>query len=192
MKTTVRRKPEAASAPRLGVDDWIRAGLEILADSGIDGVRVEPLARKLVVTKGSFYWHFKDRAAFLTALLETWRKRATLSIIERLEHSTQGPRERLHALMSLSRDTSKSEFGVAIELAMRLWGRTDSKAQEALEEVDQLRIRYITKLVMATGVGQREANARAVLAYAYMRVAPSLPTSAIPTLSQVEAVLFPS
>ena len=53
-------------------EDWISGAWDMLGERGMDGVRVEPLARRLGVTKGSFYWHFKDRGELLEALLNRW------------------------------------------------------------------------------------------------------------------------
>src|SRR5918994_2928776 len=68
--------------PRAG---WIDAGLRALAAGGPDAVRIEPLARELGVTRGGFYGHFKSRAAFLDALLDTWERRSTEEVLERVE-----------------------------------------------------------------------------------------------------------
>jgi AcrR family transcriptional regulator len=62
---------------RLDRYDWLIQGIETLRNSGIDAVRVEPMARLLGVTKGSFYWHFKDRGEFLDGLLEYWETEMT-------------------------------------------------------------------------------------------------------------------
>ncbi len=191
MAKTARRKVEAEPTQRLSAEDWIRAGIEILSEQGIEAVRVEPLARMLKVTKGSFYWHFSDRAALQQEMLDFWRKRTTLLIIERLEHSSQTPQERLRALMNLAYGGPKSDYS-AVELAIRLWGRSDAKARETLAEVDELRIKYFTRLIVATGVPQKEAVARAVLAYSYVRVAASLPPTSNPPLSAIENILFPN
>ncbi len=61
---------------QLGREDWIAAGLEVLASQGWAALRVEPVARRLGVSKGSFYWHFPDRAAWLQAVLDLWEHRA--------------------------------------------------------------------------------------------------------------------
>ncbi|MFT5488006.1 MAG: AcrR family transcriptional regulator, partial [Alphaproteobacteria bacterium] len=53
-------------------DDWISGAWDMLGENGLDGVRVEPLARRLGVTKGSFYWHFKGRQQLIEALLDRW------------------------------------------------------------------------------------------------------------------------
>ncbi len=53
-------------------DDWIEAAWAALGEGGVEAVRVERLARKLDVTKGSFYWHFKDRQDLIDALMDRW------------------------------------------------------------------------------------------------------------------------
>ena len=59
---------------RLSADDWANAALDLIAEQGVASVAVEPLARRLGVTKGSFYWHFPSREALLVAALERWEK----------------------------------------------------------------------------------------------------------------------
>src|SRR5215469_12958019 len=94
------RKPKvpAATSSRLDGGAWITAALDVLASKGIEGVRVEILAKHLKITKGSFYWHFKDRRALLDAMLNEWRRRATFAIIDRLESSHEPPVQRLQRL----------------------------------------------------------------------------------------------
>lgn len=175
---------------RLDADAWTQAALEVLAERGIDGVRVELLARRLNVTKGSFYWHFKDRDALLNAMLERWRRRATLALIDRLESSLDSPREKMSALLALPM-TGSSMLNADIELAVRLWGRRDDRAQVALTEVDELRMRYLTQLLVLAGIAEPEARARAVLAYCYIRVARSLmPPVAKEMIAECENLLL--
>ena len=159
---------------RLDAAAWIQAALEVLADQGIDGVRVEPLAKRLGVTKGSFYWHFKDRGALAEAMLDDWRRRATVGIIDRLERDHEPPPVRLERLLRLPFSSPRSERGADVELSIRLWGRRDPKARAALEEVDTLRLRYMARLLEGCGVPREESEARATLAYSYMRVSASL------------------
>jgi AcrR family transcriptional regulator len=160
---------------RLGAADWIEAALDVLSEHGIDRVSVEPLAKRLGVTKGSFYWHFKDRDDLLEAILGHWRRRATLQIIERIERADESPRDRFTRLMRLPfRGSSRSRRGAEIELSIRLWGRSDPRARAALAEVDQLRLSYIRQLLVAAGVSEADAPARAIHAYSYMRVATTL------------------
>jgi AcrR family transcriptional regulator len=159
---------------RLDAAAWTTAALEVLAEQGIHGVRVEALAKRLGVTKGSFYWHFKDRGALFDAMLEEWRRSTTLDIIARLDRADEPCIVRLRKLLRLPLAGRKSAQAANFELSIRLWGRRYPKAQEALEEIDQLRLRYLSGLLEGCGVKKEEAAARAALAYAYMRVATTL------------------
>ena len=88
------KKPNA----RRSKQDWIHAALEALRDEGVEGVRVEPLAVRLGVTKGSFYWHFETREQLLTAALDSWVARGTEAIIEHVDGVQAGPAAKLREL----------------------------------------------------------------------------------------------
>ena len=178
MERGTRRKTASANgkrtsqAARLDAAAWIDCALQVLTERGIDGVRVEVLAKQLGVTKGSFYWHFTDRSALLAEVLQTWRKRETLGIIERLESTHEPAMTRLSRLLRVQFDAQKAE--AEIELSIRLWARRDTHAAQALQEVDELRLRYIAKLLAEIGTDEDAIDARAVLIYCYMQVSGSL------------------
>src|SRR5512145_1401917 len=67
-----QERPPQERTGRLSADDWAAAALDLIAEQGVAAVAVEPLARRLGVTKGSFYWHFPSREALLSAALERW------------------------------------------------------------------------------------------------------------------------
>lgn len=186
-----KKKARGGDSSRLDAAAWTDAALEILGLNGIDGVRIELLAKRLEVTKGSFYWHFKDRDALHQAMLEQWRKRSTLALIERLDKGEGTPQERLQRLLRLPIVGQRSARAADVELAVRLWGRREPRAQAALEEIDQLRLRYIAGLLMQSGVDQVDAEARAILAYSYMRVAATLiEAGARDVMDRCEALLM--
>lgn len=173
MTARVTSAETPASPARLGDAAWTKAALELLAEQGIDGVRVELLAKRLGVTKGSFYWHFKDRDALHEAMLDLWRRRATVAIIDRLEARNEPPDARLAALIRLA-FAPKADQGAQVELSIRLWSRRDPRPRAALAEVDALRLRYTAGLFREMGLSREAADARAVVAYAFQRVAASL------------------
>lgn len=147
--------------------DWVSAGLAELSTSGVDGVRVEVLAERLGVTKGGFYRRFKDRRSLLDAILQTWRD-GRIAVIER--HAEQGgdtPTEKLNSLIRLYSERANAQ-GIAIELAIRQWARTDASAAKATRAVDEARLKTVSSLYRQMGLSVAEAEARAVLLYAFL------------------------
>ncbi|MED5622408.1 TetR/AcrR family transcriptional regulator [Ideonella sp. BN130291] len=169
-----RRKAESteARAP-LTPDTWIEAATEVLVDQGIDHVRVDVLAGQLKVTRGSFYWHFRDREELLRAVLQAWRESATEALTSRLEKAHADPREQLRDVLSLPFRGRAALRAARIELAIRAWARRDNMARSAVDEADASRRAYIAQLFSALGFPVLEARSRAFLLYAYL-VAESL------------------
>lgn len=171
--------------PTLDRAAWVSAALKVLAKDGIDGVRVEVLASKLGVTKGSFYWHFKDRPALYKEMLDYWRQQVVVRIMERLK-AIEDPEERYRRMMRLPSDKSPPDFD--LELAVRLWARRDARARAALAEADELRINFIIDVIVAAGAPAETARSRAVLIFAYLRVGTALMDDT--TLEQCERLLI--
>jgi AcrR family transcriptional regulator len=150
-------KDESAS------QDWVATGLAELARGGVDGVRVEVLAERLGITKGGFYRRFKDRRALLDAMLETWRDGRITAITRQAEAGGKTPVERIRSLARLY-----TERAIAIELAIRQWARTDPTAAAAAEKVDAARLKTASLLYRKLGLSAPDADARAVLFYAFL------------------------
>jgi AcrR family transcriptional regulator len=155
---------------QLGRRDWVRAALKALAAGGVQKVQVEPLARALGVTKGSFYWHYTDRRALLAALLEDWEQAATLSVIDRVEEHSGTPDERLWRLTEIA----IRERYAAGELAIRAWADTDESAAEAVRRVDGKRLAYLQGLFREMGFDEETAAARSRLVYCALIGEPAL------------------
>lgn len=143
-------------------DDWVNAAMKALVRKGPAAVAVEPLARSLGVTKGSFYWHFKDRAGLLAELLRRWEAVATQAVMDAVEARGGSAAERLFALMER---TSQSPQAPALEGAIRAWGAVDARARRALERVDARRQGYVTDLLVEHGLPPERAAHRARGAY---------------------------
>ncbi len=165
-----RRTEGRADAPRASLtpDSWIDAATEVLVDRGIDHVRVDVLATQLGVTRGSFYWHFRDREDLLRRVLQAWRERATEQLTARLEQAATDPREQLRDVISLPVRGRAAARAARIELAIRAWARRDAMARQAVDEADASRIGYVAQVFSALGFPIAEARARAFLLYAYV------------------------
>ncbi|MEJ7928744.1 TetR/AcrR family transcriptional regulator [Ramlibacter sp. AN1015] len=178
--TAPKGKARAADAlpakAQLTPDRWIDAATDVLVDEGIDHVRIDTLAAELGVTRGSFYWHFRDREELLRSVLEAWRARATEDLTARLEGAHRDPREQLRDVLSLPFRGRSAARAARIELAIRAWARRDEMARWAVDEADASRLAYIGQLFSSLGFGLAEARSRAALLYGFI-VAESLSAS---------------
>jgi AcrR family transcriptional regulator len=148
-------------------DSWIEAGFKELARSGVEGVRVEVLAKNLGVTKGGFYRRFGDRAALLDGILQNWSAGRIAAIEQQTSLDGATARDRLRALIRLYSERMNTE-GMAVELAIRQWARSDDTAAGAVASVDAARLKNVGHLYRATGLPTEEADARAFLFYCFI------------------------
>jgi AcrR family transcriptional regulator len=140
---------------------WIEAGLRALSAGGPDAVRIESLARALGVSKGGFYGYFDDRRALLDEMLETWERRSTEEVIERVEREGGDPMARGRRAAAL---TFSDEL-LPIDLAVRDWARRDPAAAERLRRVDNFRIEYLRSLLAPFCPDENELEARCLIAF---------------------------
>jgi AcrR family transcriptional regulator len=152
--------PAQSRTPR---EDWIAAGLKALARGGPEAVRVEPLARELGATKGSFYWHFADRGTLLDALLDHWERTAVDDVITQIDKGGGDARERLRRLFALA---GQRRDLPAIELAIRDWARRDARVARRLKRLDNRRFDYMRPLFAEIADDDADAEVRCTLAFA--------------------------
>jgi AcrR family transcriptional regulator len=131
-------------ATRTPPSRWVEEGLRALAIGGPEAVRIEQLAQALGVTKGGFYGYFSDRRALLEEMLDTWERRATDEVIERVEGEGGDARARLRRLFVLA--TSVAGEGMKIELAIRDWARREETVAKRLKRVDNRRMEFMRML----------------------------------------------
>lgn len=159
---------QKSAEPKLGRQDWIEAGLAVLAESGVEAVRVEPLAKRMNMTKGSFYWHFKDRNDLLDAILAEWVEIDTHSIIGQVNQIDADPKTKLLRLFELAIADNGLTPGLVngrIENAIRAWATNDMKVAVVVGQVDRQRLDYTKNLFFEIGFSETEALVRARLAY---------------------------
>jgi AcrR family transcriptional regulator len=147
--------------PRLSADDWARAALDVIAEQGLAAVAVEPLARRLGVTKGSFYWHFPSREALLVAALERWEATEQETVFGKME-AVSDPRMRLRELFQLVAHEPRTHI-IYSELLKAL---DHPVVRPVLSRVSQRRLDYLTASFRQAGLGRQDAQNRARLAYA--------------------------
>lgn len=159
MNAAVTAKPERSS--RLSADDWARAALDVIAEEGVAAVAVEPLARSLGVTKGSFYWHFPSRDALLQAALESWEQGELEDVFAQLEAITD-PRQRMRELFRKVAHEVRSHV-IYSELLKAL---DHPIVQPVMQRVSKRRLDYLTLAFRQVGMARSQAQHRAHLTYA--------------------------
>ena len=113
---------------RLSKEDWILGALAMLASVGVDGVKIVPLAERLGVTSGSFYWHFKNRRELYNALLDYWEREMTDTAIEAAK-LIESPKERIWRLMEQVMIHGLAQF----DLAIWHWAQSDDGARKVFQ-----------------------------------------------------------
>jgi len=141
---------------RLSATDWCLAALAVIAQRGVDQVTVEGLARDLGVTKGSFYWHFEDRAALIAAALDEWERSATTALIAWLDR-VDDPIERLHALFTVSfADQERGPLDAALVVRA-----DDPVVGPVVRRVAEQRVAFLERLFRQAGLPPAKARMRA-------------------------------
>lgn len=151
---------------RVSRSAWLAGAFEVLTEGGAAAIKVEPLAARLGVTKGSFYHHFANRRELLLAMCESWEEISTLAVIDMVDDASSEPDERLRTLFRTI--LTIDERGCAVEAAMHAWASADPEVAEFVARVDEQRISYVAKLIRAGGVARGLARRRAQLGYRAM------------------------
>ena len=152
------------SRERLSREDWLQAALETMRSAGIDGVKLVPLARRLGVTTGSFYWHFKNRRELHDALLEYWEREMTDAVIDAANAFAGSPRERIWRLME-----QVMTAGLAsLDLALWHWAQTDTGARRAFKRVLKKRFEFAARTFSQAGFSDEQAEVRGRMMVVYM------------------------
>jgi len=147
--------------PRLSAEDWALAALDVIAEQGLSAVAVEPLARRLGVTKGSFYWHFPSREALLVAALERWERTEQETVFGKME-AVSDPRLRLRELFQLVAHEPTTHI-IYSELLKAL---DHPVVKPVLGRISSRRLEYLTASFRQAGMSRQDAQNRARLAYA--------------------------
>lgn len=157
-----RSKPSITR--RLNRDAWIEAAFRVLNEKGAAKVRVEPLAKTLRVTKGSFYWHFKDRNDLLEQLLDYWASEMTQTVLTFAKEFHGDPMQRIFKTVREIVGKERARY----DLAVRVWAEHDPQPRRVVEHIDKLRLSFLRGLFQDAGFGPAESEVRSRLLYYYV------------------------
>jgi AcrR family transcriptional regulator len=152
---------ESISRQNLSAEQWAEAALDAMSTGGLEAVAVEPLARRLGVTKGSFYWHFANRDALVHAALQLWEKRETEDVLIGVEEEPD-PYERI---VKLFKRGNSSHLAGRLYLALAA-SSDDPAVGQVVKRVSARRLAYLHKCYLALGLSERDAKLWSTFAYA--------------------------
>ena len=160
----------------LTAEDWLIQGFIVLSEGGYSAIKAEAIARKLNVSKGSFYWHFQNVPAYKNAMLAYWLENGTQRIIDQTENDSQSPHDKLMLLVALSTQPSTYPFDENLaEASIRDWARHEKEAADVLYRVDQKRLDYLAALFINAGFSANRSKQCARLVYGCLIGIPQLP-----------------
>lgn len=148
------------SRPATTEEAWLTAAYEVLTAQGVEAVKIMPLAKRLQVSRTSFYWHFKDREALLEAMIRHWEDKNTGTLVARTEAYAENVFEAVFNLFDCWLDPQL--FDSRLDLAIRNWARSDPALQARLDRADGQRQQAMTDMLMRFGYDAEEAEVRAL------------------------------
>ena len=153
--------PKNDRSRQLSASDWVAAATKAIVEGGVGAVAVEPLAARLGTTKGSFYHHFENRDALISAALEEWERLETDAVIGRLQLISD-PAERLRAVMA----AALGDRAGGVRDAALLGSAGHPLVGPVVARVTRRRLSYIAEVCTELGLPPAEARRRALLLYA--------------------------
>lgn len=148
---------------RGSADLWLDAAYDVLIESGVDQVKVLPLAERLGLSRTSFYGHFDSREMLLEALVARWQAKNTGSLIAKTESYAESIGEAILNLFDCW--LSPAIFDSRFDLAIRNWALGDPTLRQVLEATDKARIDAIAAMFARHGFGSDQARVRAYTVY---------------------------
>ncbi len=143
--------------------DWIDLGYKLFAGKGIDGINVEKMADRLNCNKSSFYWHFKNRNAFLDEVINYWHRENPISKMV-LERNKYNPKKAFKSFIKKwFQDKSQGDF----MFHFRSLARKNDHYKEILNRVIDRQLQRCTQLIQQLGISANKANESAKVLYRY-------------------------
>lgn len=143
--------------------DWLNMARDVLVNEGVADVKILTMAKRMGVSRSSFYWYFKDRADLLNALLQEWEDRNTAQILHHCQMPAISITEAVCNFFRCFVDDTKFDQG--LDFAVREWSRRKPAIRARVDQADQNRIKALTRTFSNHGYDPSDADARARILY---------------------------
>lgn len=156
-------KPDRKGNIKITREGWLNCARVALIEGGVDSVKVDRLAKRLKVTRGSFYHHFKHHKQLLQELLDCWRDKNRF-VPPKVDAAS--PKAAARAFDKISDDLiHESDFDPQFDLAVREWARVSQSVADLVHDVDSERVEVLRQVFAGLGYGSKEALIRARIYY---------------------------
>jgi len=149
--------PTKTAVGPLHREQWLEKALTIVSRGGGAKLRIAALVSEVGVTKGSFYWHFKNRADFVRSLIDYWHARYTLTVSDYLDGFEGSAEEKLRRLMQMVFVEQLTRY----DLAIRAWAIAEPKLRDLVKRTDDYRLNYLRMLFRGMGFDSEASDLRA-------------------------------
>jgi AcrR family transcriptional regulator len=159
MRVSESREPQLRGSG----ETWLSAAYQSLVESGVDAVRIGPLAKKVKLSRTSFYWFFRDRDTLLSVLLERWRTKNTGNLIRQTQAYAETITEGIFNVFDCWLDSRL--FDPGLEFAVRSWAQQSEEVAGEIRDADAARITALTDMFVRFGFKSHVADVRARTTY---------------------------
>ncbi len=160
MESSAISKPDRKTAPRGSETLWLQAAYDMLVESGVEAVKVMPLAKALGLSRTGFYWHFEDREALLEALLKMWEDKNTGNLVRQTQAYAETITEAMFNLYDCWLDGDL--FDARLDRAVRGWAHNDPAVQARIDRADAQRKVAIMEMFQRFDYSAAQAEVRAM------------------------------
>lgn len=144
-------------------EGWLDAAYDMLIESGVDSVKILPLAKRLNLSRTSFYWFFKDREELLDALIERWRQKNTGNLVRQTQAYAESIVEAMFNVFDCWVDNGL--FDAPFEFAVRSWALTSDNIRAEVQAADEVRLEALKQMFIRFGQSENHADVRARTSY---------------------------
>ena len=183
-KPKSQKREAGGKGSRLTRAEWLRRALDVLATHGPGSLNIQRLVDSLGVSRGSFYWHFTDRADFVHALLDYWHEVYTAPVPDLIGAEGGTGREKFLRYIRAIHEMDLTRFDTPI----RSWAMQEPEVAQRVIRTDRFRLEFTRSLFVEMGFTGRQADLRARSCVAYLIMGRHLleDPDTIPDASQLE------
>lgn len=153
----------ADGTTRMSMQDWLDLAIRTLVDDGIDQVKIQVMAKKLGVSRSSFYWFFESLEDLHRQILEFWLSKNTDPVVK---YATRPAPNINCAILNIFECWIDDHlFNPQLDIAVRIWARHEPSVREVIKEADRRRIEALTAMYRRYGYEGEDAFIRARVLY---------------------------